>query len=353
MLAVAKTTPERGVEVIEVGVPRIGPDEVLIQVAVAAICGGDLKIYRWDPDAMKKWSRLKTFAFPRILGHELSGTITEVGREVVGLGVGDKVAVESHVPCGRCEFCRSGRQHLCAQDRLVGVGLDGGFAEYAALPAHVVVKIPDELSFEQAALLEPLGVALHAVEVSGLVVGDRVAVLGCGAVGLYTALLANAGGASRIVTTDVSPSRTELASSLGLEAVLNEGGVGVATERILGAFSGQRAHVVFDAAGSPTTVGQALAIAATSGCVVLIGTFRGAGLVDTSTHVVHREITVTGISGRQIFATWERLLNIVGAGLLDPTAVVTHRFPLTEAPEAFALAGAGKAGKVLLLPRSG
>lgn len=350
MLAVAKTKPEPGLAVIETDIPRIGPNEVLIEVAASAICGGDLKVYRWDPDSMSKWARLKTFAFPRILGHEVSGTIVDVGPDVVDLAVGEKVAAESHVFCGRCEFCRSGRPHLCADDRLVGVGLHGGFAEYVALPASVVVKIPRHFSYEQGALLEPLGVALHAVEASGLIVGDRVVVLGCGPVGLYAALLARAGGASKIVLTDVSPYRTQLAGGLGLEAILHESPQDATAEQVLAALDGHRAEVVFDAAGAPTTVSQALEIVATSGRVVLIGTFRGSGMVDTSTHVVHREVSLTGISGRRIFATWNRLLDVVGSGLVDPTAVVTHRFALTEAPEAFTLAAQGQAGKVLLFP---
>jgi threonine 3-dehydrogenase len=258
--------------------------------------------------------------------------------------------VESHVPCGYCDSCRTGRMHLCTHDCLVGVGLDGGFAEYVALPASVVVKVPEDISSEQAALLEPLGVALHALEASGLIVGDRVAVLGCGPVGLYTALLAHAGGASRVVMTDVHPYRTELATSLGFAAVLNEGDDSDAVTGILSSLGGQRAQVVFDAAGAPATVSQALELAETSGRVVLIGTFRGPGTLDTSTHVVHREVTVTGISGRRIFATWQRLFDIVRSGLVDPVAVVTHRFPLTEAPEAFALAAGGESGKVLLFP---
>jgi threonine 3-dehydrogenase len=299
---------------------------------------------------MKKWARLKTFAFPRIMGHELCGTIVDVGHEVADLTVGDRVAAESHVFCGRCAFCRSERPHLCADDRLVGVGLHGGFAEYVALPANVVVKIPSHFSFEQGALLEPLGVALHAVEVSGLIVGDRVVVLGCGPVGLYAGLLARAGGASKVVMTDVSPYRTQLAVDLGFEAILHESHHDATTEQILAALDGHGAQVVFDAAGAPTTVPQALQTVATSGRVVLIGTFRGPGEVDTSRHVVHREVNLTGISGRRIFATWERLLDIVDSGLVDPVVAVTHRFTLSEAAEAFGLAAQGKTGKVLLLP---
>ena len=350
MLAIAKTGPERGVSLIEADVPEVAPDEVLVKVVAAAICGGDLKIFRWDPRAMKKWSRLKTFAFPRILGHEISGTIVQAGRDVTDLTMGDRVAVESHVPCGRCEFCRTGRMQVCEHDRLVGIGLDGGFAEYVALPAAVVLKAPERLSFEQAALLEPLGVSLHAVEASGLTVGDRVVVLGCGPVGLYAALLARAGGASQTVVTDVSAYRTQLAASLGFEAVLHEGDEAAVIAGILDALGGRRAHVVFDAAGAPGTVNQALQVTATSGRVVLVGTFRGTGAVDTSTHVVHREVTITGISGRRIYATWDRLFDIAVSGLVDPAAVVTHRFALSEAPAAFELAAQGETGKVLLLP---
>ena len=350
MRAVAKIRPEPGVEVIDVPRPQVQLGEVLVQVAAAAICGGDLKIFRWDPVGMKSWGRLKTVAFPRILGHELSGTIVEVGQGVTGLAVGDLVAVESHAPCGQCEFCRTGRMHLCKYDRLVGVALDGGFAEYATLPSSVTVRIPRGISAEQATLLEPLGVALHAVEASGLIVGDRVAVLGCGPVGLYAALLARAGGASKVVMTDVSAYRTELAARLGFPALLGAGDEKENVDRLTEALGGRRAHVVFDAAGAPSTVSQALQIAATSGRVVLIGTFRGSGAVDTSTHIVHREVTVTGISGRRIYGTWDRLFDIVGSGLVDPVAVVTHRFPLAEAPLALELSARGEAGKVLLLP---
>jgi threonine 3-dehydrogenase len=350
MLAIAKTRPEPGIDVISMDVPQVKPDEVLIQVAAAAICGGDIKIYRWDPVGMKSWARLKTFTFPRVLGHELSGTIVGVGPNVVGLASGDRVTAESHVPCGQCEFCRTGRPNLCAADRVVGMALNGGFAEFVALPASVVVKVPATLSFEEATLMEPMGVALHAVEASGLTVGDRVVVLGGGPVGLYAALLARAGGASSVVVSDVSPYRVGLAERLSFNVVLNSGDDVAAATAILHWMDGKRAHVVFDAAGAASTVSQALQIVATSGRVVLIGTFRGQSTADTSAHIVHREVTLTGISGRRIFGTWERGFDIVSSGLVDPAAVVTHRFPFSEAAAAFQLAAKGETGKVLLLP---
>ncbi|MGD2163745.1 MAG: alcohol dehydrogenase catalytic domain-containing protein [Anaerolineales bacterium] len=350
MLAIAKTAPEFGVEIIEADRPNAIPGHIVIQVATAAICGGDLKIYRWDKEKMKKWSRLKTFDFPRILGHEISGTVLEVGDEVEGYSPGDRVAIESHFSCGRCAFCLTGRPHLCEYDKLVGIGMDGGFAEYVVLPARVAVKVPPEINWEQAALLEPLGVSMHAIEVSHLKIGDHVAVIGCGPIGLYAAILARSAGASRIVMSDISEARVTLANDLGFHAVLHDDTDAATVVKMREALGGNGAEVVLDAAGAASSVRQSVSVAATSGRVILIGTFRGEGSLDTSTHIVHREVTVTGISGRFLYQTWNRLINVVSSGIVDPLLAVTHRLPLSNGVEAFKIANQGEAGKILLYP---
>ena len=211
MEAVGKLKGGPGIDVFEIDEPRPGPGEVIVEVRATAICGTDLHFYYWDD-----YARRHNPGFPKVLGHEFSGVVVEVGEGVKRLDIGDRVAAETHIPCGSCYYCRTGRPHICENVKLYGIDTTyGSFTKYTILPERVAIRIPEEISFEEAALLEPFGVAMHAVSEAGIKPGDTVAVLGCGPIGLFIQQLAKISGASKVIATEVSKYRLNLARKVG------------------------------------------------------------------------------------------------------------------------------------------
>ena len=214
MKAIMKTKPMLGVEVQDIPRPEPKPDEVLIKVKSAAICGSDLGIYHYTP----AYSKMK---LPVVLGHEFSGEITEKGTEVKGFKAGDRVLAESVKSCGVCSFCKSGMSNLCDQSTLFGINTDGGFAEYVTVPYKLLHRVPDAMSYDQAALVEPLSNAVHFVrDITQFRIDDYVVVQGCGPIGLFSGQLFKLGGARVLVTgLSVDKKRFEIAEKLGLETL--------------------------------------------------------------------------------------------------------------------------------------
>jgi len=215
MRAIRKRDAEPGLVLDELPVPTPGPDEVLIQIEAASICGTDLHIKRWD-----QWSAERVHP-PLTLGHELCGTVVAIGDSVRGVAEGDYVSAESHVTCGTCFHCRTGKAHMCERTQILGVDRNGGFADYVVVPASVVwqndrAKIPPEL----ACLQEPFGNAVFATATQELA-GRAVAVLGCGPVGLFAIAIARAFGAGRLLASDHVPYRIALARQLGADDVVD------------------------------------------------------------------------------------------------------------------------------------
>ncbi|MES1248384.1 MAG: alcohol dehydrogenase catalytic domain-containing protein, partial [Actinomycetota bacterium] len=213
MRALRKLTDTPGLALVEVPVPTPADDEVLVAVEAASVCGTDLHIYRWDAWAQ---GRLKP---PVTLGHEFAGTIVDVGRSVRNAAVGDYVSAESHITCGACFHCRTGRAHMCEQTQILGVDRDGAFAEYVAVPERVLwqndrAKLPPDI----ASLQEPFGNAVFAVSHEADLAGKTVAVLGCGPVGLFAIGIARASGAGRVIACDRTPFRLELARKMDAHA---------------------------------------------------------------------------------------------------------------------------------------
>src|SRR5215831_9080874 len=220
MRAIRKRGPETGLVLDEVAVPEPGPDEVVVQIEAASICGTDLHINRWDT-----WSSERVQP-PLTLGHEFCGTVVAVGRHVRDVAEGEYVSAESHVTCGVCFECRTGRAHMCERTKILGVDRDGGFADFVSIPASVVwrndrAKLPPEI----ACLQEPFGNAVFATGTQDLA-GRAVGVLGCGPVGLFAIAIARAFGAGRLLASDHVPFRIELAKSLGADEVVNFDEVG-------------------------------------------------------------------------------------------------------------------------------
>ena len=231
MLSLQKIAPEVGGIALREMEPREpGPGEILIRVGAAGICGTDMQIYNWAPRMARR------MVLPRVLGHEVSGTVEAAGPGIEGLAVGDRVSLESHIFCGRCRACRLGRAHLCENTRYPGIDIDGAFAEYLTVPASIAWVNPPGLPHETAAMLEPFGIAVHACLAGAGVSGLSVLVNGCGPIGLMAVAVARALGAVRIIACDINPVRLRAAETMGADRAVDAGKEDLA--RVVGDMTG-------------------------------------------------------------------------------------------------------------------
>jgi threonine 3-dehydrogenase len=343
MWAIRKTEAAPGLSLEQVPIPAPRAREVLVKVEAASICGTDLHIYNWDAWAQQ---RIKP---PLTLGHEFAGTVVEIGSDVRSASIGDYVSAESHITCGLCFNCRTGRAHMCEHTRILGVDLDGAFAEYVVVPESVVwqndrSKLPPEI----ATLQEPFGNAVFATSTQD-VAGRTVAVLGCGPVGLFTIAIARASGAGRVLASDHVPYRLELARSLGADVA----DVDVVTD-IEAWFrdrnEGEGLDVVFEMSGAANAVRDAFRIVRNGGNVVLFGIPAGPIELDIAESLIFKNVHVTAINGREVFATWYRTRWLLEHGVVDLRPLITHRYGLAEFERAFAELESGDACKIILDP---
>src|SRR5580700_3728975 len=214
MKALVKARAEPGIWMQDVPEPAVGHNDVLIKIHRTAICGTDMHIYNWDA-----WAQ-KTIPVPMAVGHEYSGEIVEIGSEVRGIAIGDRVSGEGHITCGHCRNCRAGRRHLCRNTVGVGVNRDGAFADYLVIPAFNAFKIPDDISDEVAAILDPLGNATHTA-LSFDLVGEDVLITGAGPIGVMAAAIAKHVGARYVVISDINDYRLDLARKMGVTRAVN------------------------------------------------------------------------------------------------------------------------------------
>ena len=344
MRALVKASPTAGAELREVPVPRPGPGEVLIRLEAVSLCGTDLHIYRWDPWAQ---SRLGG-RLPRIFGHEMAGRVVAHGPGTGAVPLGTRVAAETHLVDWTCYQCRTGREHVCANLRILGVDADGAFAEYMVLPERNAWPSPD-LSPEIAAIQEPMGNAVFATFVEE-VTTQSVAVLGCGPIGLMAVAICRFAGASRVFATDVMPHRRDMAARMGADCVLD--GAGDVVAEIRRETGGVGVDVVLEMSGAESALHQAFEMTTNGGRVSLLGLPSRPVTLDLNDAVIFRGVRVYGITGRELWRTWYKTAALLREGL-NVAPIITHRLPLSRFDEAFALLGQGIAGKVVLLPQEG
>ena len=339
MLAVRKTKPGRGVDLCQVSTPDPGPDDLLLKVLKAGVCGSDKHLYLWDAWASEK------FPTPLTLGHELVGEVVEVGSHVRDFRDGDIVAVESHVFDGNCRPCRTGHAHVCEDLKILGIDISGGFADFVAIPARVAWRVPECLPLERAVLFEPLGNAVHAAmhfDVSG----QPVAVYGCGPMGLMSIAVARAAGAYPIVATDISAYRRGLAVELGANATVDARSPSLKTD--VPDALGCRPTISMEMSGHPDAVQQALGISANGGKIVFLGIPPAPVQIDLANDYMFKGLQAYGVTGRLIWDTWYRseAFLIHHGAELEP--MLTHTFPLDRFEEAMNTVLSGECGKVLI-----
>jgi threonine 3-dehydrogenase len=338
MLALVKTGPGPGLELAEVPRPEIGINDVLIRVRKTGICGTDLHIESWDP-----WAQ-KAISPPLVVGHEFVGHVVDVGTNVQDLAPGDVVSGEGHVVCGRCRHCRAGRYHLCANSIGLGVGRDGAFAEYVALPVTNVWHHWPRIDEDVMAIFDPFGNAVHTA-LTFPVLGEDVLVVGAGPIGLMATAVARHAGARYIVVSEPNPFRRELALRMGATRVTDP-----RTEKLQDVQAQlhmvEGFDVVLEMSGNPGALQEALANMAHGGGMAILGIPTKDVAIDLN-QVVFKMLTLRGIYGREMFETWYKMSVLLTSGL-DISAAITHRFPFREHEAAFAAARSGDSGKVIM-----
>jgi len=341
MRALAKTRPGPGAELVDRPSPVAGDGEVLLRVEAASICGTDHHLFTWDD-----WAS-ENLVPPRILGHELAGTVVAVGPGVSRVREGDLVGVESHLFDWTCAQCRRGDMHLCRNLRVIGVHVDGGFAEQVVIPEANAIE-SNGLEPAVVALQEPMGNAVHAAFAEPID-GRSVLVTGCGPIGLCAVGIAKAAGAPLVIATDTEAYRLELARTMGADLALDAADAGT-PDRIREATGGDGVEVVLEMSGSPSALEQALHVVTRGGRISLLGIFGEPPRVDLSERVIMQGLRVHGIYGRRIYDTWERTRSLLRSGSLDVSPIITHRLDLADWGQAFDLVGSRHAGKVVLIP---
>lgn len=313
------------IKVSDIPVPGIGEGEVLIKVKACGICGTDLHIYRGGVGS----APVKP---PIVLGHEFSGEVVEVGKRVDNVKVGDKVAVDPNIYCGKCEFCRIGKKELCENLRAIGINYNGGFEEYCAVPAEQVYKLPDSLDFISGAMMEPLACCIHGVDLSKIKSADTVLILGGGAIGLIIMQLARLSGASKVIVSEPIESRRALALKLGADLVVNP--VENDLKEVLEMNDIHGVDIVFECVGSKVTASQAFDVVKRGGHIVLFGV---AGIDDEVIlkpfDVYQKQLTISGSFINP--DTNYRAVNLLESGRVNVRDLITHRYRIDDINDAF------------------
>lgn len=338
MKSIVKKTSGPGLSMESSPKPKIKAHEVLIKVRKTSICGTDVTIHKWDP-----WAQ-KNVPVPLIIGHEFVGEIVEIGSEVKGLKVGERVTGEGHITCGTCINCRKGLKHVCENVRGLGYHISGCFAEYFALPGENVFPLPASIDDDIAAIFDPYGNAVHTA-LSFDLTGEDVLITGAGPIGIMAAAIAQKAGARKVVITDINDYRLGLAKKMGAPYTVN-----VKTSSIESAMEEAGVHngftVGLEMSGKSQGLNTLLEKSRYGAKIALLGILPPNTAIDWDL-VIFKMLTLKGIYGREIFGTWYKMVSLVESGLnLHP--LITHQYPVDEFEKGFEAMISGNCGKVIL-----
>jgi threonine 3-dehydrogenase len=338
MKALVKRESAPGLWMEEVPLPTVGDHEVLIKTKKTSICGTDLHIYKWDA-----WAQ-KTIRVPMVIGHEFMGTIVEVGEQVRGPKIGERVTGEGHVTCGACPGCLTGKRHLCMYTQGLGVQRHGCFAEYFTLPAENIFPLPTSISDELGAIFDPFGNAMHTA-LSADLTGEDVLITGAGPIGCMAVAIARKAGARYVVITDINDYRLQLALKLGATNAINVKKESLTdTMKTLGIDNGFT--VGMEMSGNPEALRTLLETAQPGATISLLGILPPDCEINWDL-VIFKMLKIEGIYGREIFGTWFKMTHMLESGLnLDP--VITHRFSANDFEQGFQTLLTGNSGKIIL-----
>jgi threonine 3-dehydrogenase len=285
-------------------------------------------------------------------GHEVAGTIEAVGTEVHHLEPGAFVAAETHIACGRCSTCRTGRAHICENLRILGVDTEGAFADFVVLPAENAWVVGEGIHPDVASIMEPFGNGVHAAFGTGGgedIATNPVAVIGCGPIGLFAVGIARSLGAWKVIAIEPNAYRLDMASAMGADLLIDPASTDPVAA-VMEATNGGGAEVVLEMSGNAKAIDQGTRMLARGGRLSLLGLPDGPVTLDLADQVIFKEARLQGITGREMFRTWQQTTTLLSTGRVDVAPVITHRFGLERFEEAFATTASGRSGKVILLP---
>lgn len=313
--------------VTDLPTPHAGPGELVLRNQVCGVCGTDVHIYHGEPGSADVNP-------PVVLGHEYSGEVVEVGEGVTGFAVGDHVTVDPNIYCGHCAYCQNGKKQLCPSMEAIGVTRDGGFAQYSLIPASQAFKLEPTVPWEAAAMAEPLACCLHGIDLAGIQVGDKVCVVGGGAIGLLMVQLAKLSGASQIVLSEPNEKRRQVGLQLGANAALDP--TRPDSQEAFAQVLGGGANVVIECVGNVPAVKSAFQFAGKGATVLLFSVPKVDATFDLPLFDVYKkELTIKGSFVNP--DTHARAVALINSGKVDFGPIITHRFTLDQLPEAIAM----------------
>ena len=313
--------------VTDLPTPHAGPGELVLRNQVCGVCGTDVHIYHGEPGSADVNP-------PVVLGHEYSGEVVEVGEGVTGFAVGDHVTVDPNIYCGHCAYCQNGKKQLCPSMEAIGVTRDGGFAQYSRIPASQAFKLEPTVPWETAAMAEPLACCLHGIDLAGIQVGDKVCVVGGGAIGLLMVQLAKLSGASQIVLSEPNEKRRQVGLQLGANAAIDP--TRPDAQEAFAQVLGGGANVVIECVGNVPAVKSAFQFAGKGATVLLFSVPKVDATFDLPLFDVYKkELTIKGSFVNP--DTHARAVALINSGKVDFGPIITHRFTLDQLPEAIAM----------------
>ncbi len=342
MKTVIKDKPGVGAIMTTKEIPKVKSNEVLVKVLATSICGTDYHVYSWDAWSQK---RIKT---PLVMGHEFAGEVIKVGEKVTKVKLGDIISAETHIVCGKCPLCITGKAHICTNTEILGVDTDGTFSEYVVIPEENAWINDPSIPPEYLCIQEPLGNAVHTV-LSGEIIGKSIAVVGCGPIGIMAVAVAKAVGASKVIAIEVNDYRLNMAKELGAHIVINPIKEDV-VKRVMEETEGLGVDVVAEMSGNPKAIAQALEYIRLGGRMSMLGIPTEDVKLDVANGIVFKGIQIHGIVGRKMYETWYQVKGLLSSGNLNLDKIITHKLPLENFEEGMELMKSGNCGKVVLFP---
>jgi len=303
--------------------PEVRETEVLLNVKRIGVCGSDIHVYH----GLHPYTQ-----YPIVQGHEVSGIVSEVGKKVKGINIGEKITITPQITCGDCYSCRNGMENICENLKVMGFQTNGAAQEFFPVPYQNVVKLPDNISFDHAALIEPIAVGIHALEQGGNISGKKVLILGAGTIGNLTAQSAKALGASSVMITDINNYKLDMAKECGIDYAINTDNDDL-NQSIISVFGSDRADLILECVGVQRTVDQAIEFARKGTQIVIVGVFKEKPRVDLGL-VQDRELKLIGTLMYQK-PDFEKAVDLINGNLLQLDKLITHRFKFTQYLDAY------------------
>tara|TARA_Y100001970_G_C14258003_1_gene877041 strand:- start:163 stop:1200 length:1038 start_codon:yes stop_codon:yes gene_type:complete len=336
--ALVKKENAEGLSMEDVPMPVLYNDSVLIKVKKTGICGTDLHIYNWD-----EWAK-KTLTLPMVIGHEFCGVVCDKGKDVKNIQINDRVSAEGHIVCGFCRNCRAGKGHLCRNTKGIGVQIPGAFAEYICVPETNVIKIPNNINDDVAAIFDPLGNAFHTA-LSYQIIGEDILITGAGPIGIMAAKVCQVIGARKIILTDINDERIKLAKNLGIKLSYNS------KQNNLKSIMQQNNmkegfDIGLEMSGSKEALNDMIKVMNNGGKIAILGIAPTSFEVNWN-EIIFKMLQIKGIYGREMYETWYKMIALVQSGL-NIENIITHKFHFTDFEKAFKIMEEGNCGKIIL-----